>query len=162
MQVVSWLSSWLLGCVFDSVRRAGPARLLDGRAQRVHLPRARRLGGRADEAMLRARPRAPCRPSSGVRLAGRLAAAVDRVLERRDVACTAIALFRSPALTASHRSTMSCGMNVAKPTSAPSTPCTMDASRYSSWQVRIALRRIGLADRAGCRARTCSCRAVRP
>ena len=28
-------------------------------------------------------------------------------------------------------------MNVAKPTSAPSTPCTIDASRYSSWQVRI-------------------------
>ena len=30
-------------------------------------------------------------------------------------------------------------MKVAKPTSAPSTPCTIDASRYSSWQVRMAL-----------------------
>jgi len=31
------------------------------------------------------------------------------------------------------------GMKVAKPTSAPSTPCTIEASRYSSWQVRMTL-----------------------
>ena len=53
-------------------------------------------------------------------------------------ACTAIAFFRSPAFTAFHRSMISCGMKVAKPTSAPSTPCTIEASRYSSWQVRMA------------------------
>ena len=60
-------------------------------------------------------------------------------------ACTCIARLRSPAFTAAHRSAMRFGMNVAKPTSAPSTPCTIEASRYSSWQVRIAL--AGLAAR---------------
>ena len=54
-------------------------------------------------------------------------------------ACTAIARFRSPAWTACHKSLIRLGMKVAKPTSAPSTPCTIEASKYSSWQVRMAL-----------------------
>ena len=54
-------------------------------------------------------------------------------------ACIAIARLRSPAFTACRRSWISPGITDAKPTSAPSIPWTIEASRYSSWQVNSAL-----------------------